>query len=184
MLMTIYVASMPLPAAVWVAYAYVLTHKDQPVKKIRLRIAEIMISYFLFILLAFTNPFTGLFFKLSENIEYERGILFMPVGVGMIMLYSVLGLLIVIIYRKKLVPKINVALMSAFFLVTAVFIWVQLANPGWLIINASYVVVYVWCDITIEEQRRATLKEEIMLKKNCRTQLKRQVCAFMCVTTA
>lgn len=163
-LMTIYVASMPLLAAVWVAYAYVLTHKDQPVKKIRLRITEIMIPYFLFILLAFTNPFTGLFFKLSENIEYERGILFMPVGVGMIMLYSVLGLLIVIIYRKKLVPKINVALMSAFFLVTAVFIWVQLANPGWLIINASYAVVYVWCDITIEEQRRAALKEEIMLK--------------------
>lgn len=27
-LMTIYVASMPLLAAVWVAYAYVLTHKD------------------------------------------------------------------------------------------------------------------------------------------------------------
>ena len=163
-LMTIYVASMPLLAAVWVAYAYVLTHKDQPVKKIRLRITEIMIPYFLFILLAFTNPFTGLFFKLSENIEYERGILFMPVGVGMIMLYSVIGLLMVIFYRKKLVPKTNVALMSAFFLVTAVFIWVQLANPGWLIINASYAVVYVWCDITIEEQRRAALKEEIMLK--------------------
>ena len=86
----------------------------------------------------FTNPFTGLFFKLSENIEYERGIFFMPVGVGMIMLYSVIGLLMVIFYRKKLVPKTNVALMSAFFPVTAVFIWVQLANPGWLIINASY----------------------------------------------
>lgn len=55
----------------------------------------------------FTNPFTGLFFKLSENIEYERGILFMPVGVGMIMLYSVIGLLMVIFYCKKLVPKTN-----------------------------------------------------------------------------
>lgn len=97
-----------------------------------------MIPYFLFILLAFTNPFTGLFFKLSENIEYERGILFMPVGVGMIMLYSVIGLLMVIFYRKRLVPKTNVSLMSAFFPVTAVFILVQLANPGWLIINASY----------------------------------------------
>lgn len=163
-LMTIYVASMPLLAAVWVAYAYVLTHKDQPVKKIRLRITELMIPYFIFILLAVTNPFTGLFFKLSKNIEYERGILFMPVGVGMIMLYSVIGLLMVIFYRKRIVPKINVALMLAFFLVTAIFIWVQLANPGWLIINASYAVVYVWCDITIEEQRRAALNDEIMLK--------------------
>lgn len=39
--------------------------------------------------------------------------------------------------------------------------WVQLAHPGWLIINASYAVIYVWCDIAIEDQRRRLLYQEI-----------------------
>lgn len=51
-----------------------------------------------------------------------------------------------------------------FFLTTACFIWIQLANPGWLVINASYALVYVWCDFTFEEQRRSELYGEINRK--------------------
>ncbi len=47
------------------------------------------------------------------------------------------------------------------FATTAAFIWIQLANPGWLVINASYALVYVWCDFTVEEQRRSELYGEI-----------------------
>ncbi|NCB34070.1 MAG: response regulator, partial [Erysipelotrichia bacterium] len=43
-------------------------------------------------------------------------------------------------------------------------IWVQLANPGWLFINACYAIIYVWCDMTIEEQRRKVLAEELKQK--------------------
>ena len=44
-----------------------------------------------------------------------------------------------------------------------IYVILAVTNPftGWLIINASYAVVYVWCDITIEEQRRKALYQEI-----------------------
>lgn len=162
--MTIYVISMPLLAAVWVGYAYVLIHKEWPLRKILKSISYIMIPYGLYALVACTNPFTGLFFHLSKDMEYSRGILFMPVGVGVIMLYSGIGLLVVFWNYKKIKPFSNVMLLTAFFVVTACFIWIQLANPGWLIINASYAVVYIWCDITVEEQRRKELYKEINRK--------------------
>ncbi len=163
-LMTIYVASMPLLAVVWVCYAYVLIHKDYEQHRLMRNISFILLPYFVYIAMALSNPFTGLFFKLSYDMHYERGILFMPEGVGFIMLYSAIGLIMVLVHRKKIIPPVNVALLMAFFIVTACFIWIQLANPGWLIINASYAIVYIWCDITVEDQRRHELYNEISRK--------------------
>ncbi len=162
---TIYVASMPLLAVVWVAYSYVLIHKDYSLKRLFRDIWLLCVPYGLYVLLALSNPYTGLFFRLSPSMEYTRGIFFMPVGVGFIMLYSVLGLFLVFWNRKKIAPAANVALLTAFFVTTGVFIWIQLANPGWLVINASYAVVYIWCDITVEDQRRKELYRELN-KKN------------------
>ena len=161
LLMTVYVMSMPLLAAVWVAYSYVLIHRDYSREKIRKDIASLMIPYAIYILLAATNPFSGWFFKLTKDMEYSRGPLFMSMGVGFIMLYSVIGFVLAAVNFKKIQPRITGILVMAFFITTACFIWVQLAHPGWLIINASYAVVYVWCDITIEEQRRKALYQEI-----------------------
>ena len=158
--MTIYVASMPMLAVVWTCYAYVIIHKNDRTN-IRRGLAAIVVPYLLYVILALTNPFTELFFHLTRNLDYERGVLFMPVGVGMIMLYSAAGFLLVLINRKKVVPPSNVGLLMAFFVTTALFIWIQLANPGWLIINASYAAVYVWCDITVEDQRRQELYRQI-----------------------
>lgn len=163
--MTIYVASMPLLAAVWVAYAYVLIHKDRSMHILKRNIVCLMIPYGLYILLAMSNPFTGLFFKLTADMEYSRGVFFMPVGVGFIMLYTAMGLILSLFNWKKIVPHVNAMLLFVFFLTTGIFIWVQLANPGWLIINASYAVIYVWCDATVQERRRNELRGEIM-KKN------------------
>ncbi len=164
-LMTLYVISMPLLAVVWVGYAYVLIHHDEPIRTSLKKITFITIPYIVYTLIALSNPFTGLFFKLSPDMEYERGIFFMPVGVGFIMLYSGMGLLLVLFYWKKFPLQHNALLLTIFFIFTAVLTWVQLAHPGWLIINASYAVIYVWCDITIEEQRRRILYREIE-KKN------------------
>ncbi|MGO4945596.1 hypothetical protein ACTQ50_04215 [Blautia sp. Sow4_E7] len=50
-----------------------------------------MIPYAVYLLLAATNPFTSWFFKLTSDMEYSRGPLFMSLGVGFIMLYSVIG---------------------------------------------------------------------------------------------
>ena len=90
--MTVYVVSMPLLAATWVGYAYVLIHNDDPLGETLKKMTVIMLPYAAYSLLALTNPFTGLFFTLSKSIEYKRGVLFMPVGVGFIMLYSFIGL--------------------------------------------------------------------------------------------
>lgn len=159
--MTLYVMSMPLLAAVWVSYAYVLIHQGDQGPSFQRKHALLMLPYILYALLAASNPFTGLFFKLSPDLEYTRGILFMPVGVGSIMFYSALGYVLVMINRKIIKPAANAYLMVIFFVITAVFIWVQLAHPGWLIINASYAIVYILCDVTIEEQRRNALYNQI-----------------------
>ena len=162
--MTVYVVSMPLLAATWVGYAYVLIHKDDPLGETLKKMTVIMLPYAAYSLLALTNPFTGLFFTFSENVEYKRGVLFMPVGVGFIMLYSFIGLILILFNRKKIVPSYNAGLLTAFFAATAVLTWIQLANPGWLIINASYAVIYIWCDITVEEQCRTELYKELTEK--------------------
>lgn len=163
---TIYTMSMPLLAAVWVCYAYILIHKHISASTLRSHLIGIMIPYLIYALLAASNPFTGLFFHLSPDIEYTRGILFMPVGVGMIMAYSAFGYIIVMLHRKTIKPTINAWLLMIFFVTTAVLTWVQLAHPGWLIINASYAVVYIWCDIAVEDQRRQKLYYEIRLKND------------------
>lgn len=165
-LMTIYVVSMPMLAAIWVIYAYILIRRDWPAKKLFRNIFIIMIPYIAYVLIAITNPFTGLFFTLSDQIEYARGVLFMPVGVGAIMFYSAIGLLIVISHRKIIDQHSTSVLFVAFFAITAAFTWIQLANPGWLIINSGYAVVYIWCDITIEDERRQKLYEEIRNKND------------------
>ena len=162
--MTAYVMSMPMLAAIWVCYAYALIHSNYPVKKLRNDIIFIMIPYMIYAAVVVTNPFTNLFFNLTSDMQYSRSVLFMPAGVGSIMLYSIVGLLLVLFNHKKIEPHSNVMLLTAFFVTTACFIWIQLANPGWLVINASYAIVYVWCDITVEEQRRNELYKEIKLK--------------------
>lgn len=159
--MTLYVASMPLLAAVWVCYEYVLIHRDEGHRTIMRGIMGIVFPYLIFVAMAVTNPRTEWFFHLTNDMQYSRGALFMPVGVGFIMFYSAVGLLQALVHWKHIVPRSNAVLLIAFFATTAAFIWIQLANPGWLVINASYAIVYVWCDLTVEEQRRSELCGEI-----------------------
>lgn len=159
--MTLYVASMPLLAAVWVCYEYVLIHRAAPQRVILRGIVAITLPYIIYALLAITNPHTEWFFHLTSDMQYSRGALFMPIGVGFIMFYSAVGLLQALGHWKRIVPRSNAVLLILFFATTAAFIWIQLANPGWLVINASYALVYVWCDFTVEEQRRSELYGEI-----------------------
>ena len=163
--MTLYVISMPLLASVWMCYSYVLIHKEYSLEHLKRNMLYLLIPYAIYSVVAMTNPFTELFFHLTKDIEYSRGILFMPVGVGSIMAYSAAGFILVWTHRKKIEPRSNAILLMVFFMTTAIAIWIQLENPGWLIINASYAIIYIWCDTTVEEQRRYILYNEIN-KKN------------------
>lgn len=79
--MTLYVVTMPMLAAVWVCYAYVIIQNDKPTKVLRRDMTVILLPYMIYSLLALTNPVTGLFIGLGPNMEYSRGPLFMSVGV-------------------------------------------------------------------------------------------------------
>ena len=81
--MTLYVASMPLLAAVWVCYEYVLIHRAAPQRVILRGIVAITLPYIIYALLAITNPHTEWFFHLTSDMQYSRGALFMPIGVGL-----------------------------------------------------------------------------------------------------
>ena len=116
-LMTVYVISMPLLAVVWGGYAYILIHHDEPVRASLKKIFLMAIPYIAYVLIAASNPFTGLFFKLSSNMEYEKGVFFMPVGVGSIMFYSGAGLFLVLSGWKKLASRHNEFLLTLFFFV-------------------------------------------------------------------
>lgn len=158
--MTLYVITIPMLAAIWVCYTVALIYHEN-IKKVRHIIWTVLIPFFAYSVLALSNPVTSWFFYLSKDIQYTRGPLFMPVGVGLVMVYSLVGVIIVLWNRARIEPKSNILLLISFFAVSAISIWVQLANPGWLIINAAYAVVYVFCDMTIEEQRRDLLYEQI-----------------------
>lgn len=58
--MTVYVVSMPLLAATWVGYAYVLIHKDDPLGETLKKMTVIMLPYAAYSLLALT-PVHGSF---------------------------------------------------------------------------------------------------------------------------
>ncbi len=163
-LMTIYVISMPLLAAVWVQYTYVLIHRDEDVKRLRRAVLYLMLPYIVYTLLAVTNCFTGLFFQLTDDIEYTRGMLFLSVGVGSIIFYCLIGLVLVLYHWKIIRMQYTPVLLVTFFVTIAVIVFAQLAHPGWLIINAGYAVIYVCCDITIEDQRRKELYRQINRK--------------------
>lgn len=104
--MTVYVMSMPLLAAVWAVYAYVMIYKEKPFEQIRKKLCLLLAPYGAYMLVAATNPFDSWFFSLSPDIHYARGPMFMPVGVGFIMLYSIIGILLVCLNYKKIQPRI------------------------------------------------------------------------------
>lgn len=71
--MTLYVASMPLLAAVWTCYAYVLIYaKELSVKRIWRNVSFILLPYAVYALSALTNPVTGLYFGLTPYRIYQR----------------------------------------------------------------------------------------------------------------
>jgi signal transduction histidine kinase/AmiR/NasT family two-component response regulator len=158
--LTIYYVTMPLLAAVWMSYAITVISTDEW-KVTQMAIAISLIPYVVYALIAGSNPWTGLFFGLSSSMEYTRGPLFWPIGVGFTTFYPAAGILLVLMQRRQIKPRSNMYLLISFFAADILSLWIQLYHPGWLIINASYACVYVLCDMTIETERRNELYERL-----------------------
>jgi len=166
--MTVYVMTIPLLGAAWVCYAAVLVaDKDGEEladrKALTHQISWLVAPYLLFCAVAAANPLTGWFFTLSYTMEYARGPLIIPVGVGLTALYSLSGIFLVLdgAQRQKFYTRLDAILLILFFSCSAMSAFIQMAHPGWLIINAAYAVSYVFCDMTIEEERRRKLYQKI-----------------------
>ncbi len=158
--MTIYVMTMPMLAVAWECYSIVLVTRDDRKKALR-KIKLSLIPYACFCLLALTNPATGLFFGLTDELVYRRGPLFLTLGIGLSYVYSLVAILFILANRHQFYYKTDIVLLMSFFVGSVLGIVLQLANPGWLIINAFYAVIYVFCDMTIEEGRRRVLYDQI-----------------------
>ena len=159
--MILYVLTMPLNALFWMCYSAILVSDEKDFPKIRKDIHLAMIPYCLYCAAAISNPFTGLFFHLSKEMAYSRGILFLPVGIGSIYLYTLIGIAVLLKGRRKFDNPANAILVSAVLALTIAAVQLQLMNPGWLIICASYAILYVLCDMTVEEERREKLYRTI-----------------------
>lgn len=158
--MTFYVMTIPLLAAAWECYSITLVSgeaRGRVFRKVRLS----LIPYVVFCALAATNPWTGWFFHLTREIVYSRGPLFLSVGIGFYTAYSLAAIAVVICGQRKFEMRTDVILLIFFFSLSIGAMYLQLAHPGWLIVNAAYAVVYVFCDMTIEEERRNALYREI-----------------------
>ena len=116
--MTTYVITIPMLAAIWVCYTVALIYHDN-IKKVKYIIAAVMTPFLIYMILALSNPVTGWFFHLTKDIEYSRGPLFISVGVGLIMVYSIVGIVLVLWNRERIEPKSNILLLISFFAVSA-----------------------------------------------------------------
>lgn len=159
-IMTFYVMTMPLLAAAWEGYSITLVSGENRNEVFR-RVKLSLIPYVVFCALAVTNPWTELFFHLSKTMVYSRGVLFVPMGIGLYTAYSLAAIAVVLRGQRKFELRTDVILLIFFFALSIGAMYLQLANPGWLIVNAAYAVVYVFCDMTIEEERRNALYREI-----------------------
>ena len=156
--MTLYVASMPLLAAVWVCYEYVLIHRAAP-QRVILR-GDHAALYHLCAPCRHQSAY-GVVFPPDERyaVFARRALHAHRRGFYHVLLCR--GSFAGVLPLEEDHSALERGAAHPLFATTAAFIWIQLANPGWLVINASYARVYVWCDFTVEEQRRSELYGEI-----------------------
>jgi signal transduction histidine kinase/ActR/RegA family two-component response regulator len=158
--MTLYSAIMPLPTISWIAFLLSLIYVDSWSEVTR-RASLLAAPYLVYLGLALSNPWTGLFFTLSPDMAYARGPLFLSMGVGSYVLYSLLGFVILLANRKRIEPKSNITLMASFFFLSLASTTLQLANPGWLIVASANAIGCLLADATLVEQGRQRLYHTI-----------------------
>ena len=164
-IMTIYIISMPLIAVAWYGYSVTLISNKDDATILKI-IKFSMIPYICYIAVAVTNPVTELFFSLSKDMVYSRGPLLTTLGVSTILLYSVMAVCMIIKGIDKFDSNSDGIILLLLFIFATMSIFLQILFPGTLIVCAAYAVVYVFCDMTVEEEHRNSLYTEIERQNN------------------
>ena len=160
-MMVLYVLTMPINAVFWMGYSAVLVTDEKDYGQVKKLVHVALIPYYVYCIMALSNPVTEVFFHLTKDMVYSRGVLFIPGGFGFIILYTLAGIVILIRGRKKFDNPANAWMLAAVFAFTLAAIGIQVLNPGWLIACSSYALLYVFCDMTVEEERRNVLYKTI-----------------------
>ncbi len=149
----------PLLTIEWVLYTVsVLYGGDE--RKTRRLFAAFLLPYLAYALVCITNPIHQMMFTLSPELDYARGQLFIPLGIGSQMLYAAMGVGLVLINWRRLEHKSTGGILLFLYVMTTACYWIQAVTPGWLIISSAYAVSFLMCDATFESQRRAELYQE------------------------
>ena len=159
--LTLYFALMPTVTAIWMIYMLMLINDDQSAARMRRQIVLVLLPVVCYSLVALSNPWNEWFFSLTKEMEYSRGPLFWPLAIGFYSAYSVLGLVILVCNRKKVTPRSNMLFLSTFFVSSIFLLLIQVLIPGCLISELSYAVLFIFCDATVEEERRNQLVQKI-----------------------
>ncbi len=168
--LTAYYTLMPSVTAAWMFYLIVLITPENT-RQFYVRTAAAMLPVALYMIAAASNPMNGGFFTLSRDMVYARGPLFWPLGIGFYTAYSLSGLAALLINYRKVTPQSNKLFLFTYFFFSIVFIFVQIFHPGWLVEKLTYAVLYIFCDATVEEEKRQQFvctirKQNIALRAN------------------
>ena len=111
--------------------------------------------------MALTNPWNGWFFQLTPDMQYSRGPLFIILCVGFDFLYSVFGLILVFINRRRLEGIFSKNFLLSAFCASLVVPFIQMLHPGTLLIQLCYAILFVLFDVTVEEDERQQYMDTI-----------------------
>jgi len=139
--------------ASWISYIYVVAYGDDK-KKIMTAMTYTTAPCLIYAAIALTNPWNGWFFRLTSDMQYSRGPLFILLCVGLDILYSFFGLILVYVHRKSLSGSYSMNFLLSAFFASLIVPFVQMLHPGTLLIQLSYAILFVLFDVTVEEDER------------------------------
>lgn len=157
--LTAYFCLLPALAVMWMCYAFSIISSDDQAKFHR-EILAAVVPYAVYLGITISNPVTNNIFSLSSDMVYARGPLFLIICVCFSLLYPLAGIVVVLVNHKKIQPKSNICLLTSFYAAAIIAFWIQYYT-GLLIICAAYAIVYLTCDLTIEQERRNQLYEKL-----------------------
>lgn len=152
-LTTFYCASKPLLFALWVCFAIFRCYAPD-MKPITRQMRHTFIFYGQFLLLVMTNKFTGLFFVIDEDRIIRYGMLYLPLLIGLPLVFSVYGLAVTWLFAEKKPPVLSLAGLIILFTLPLAGVLLQHLRGGWPFISVMEAVSYSMFLYTLMAERQ------------------------------
>ena len=141
-LYTFYCASKPLLFALRVCYGIFRCYAPdmQPITR---QTRHTFLFYGQFLLLVMTNKLTGLLFVIDDNRVITRGMLYLPLLLGVPLVFSVYGLVLTWMHAEHNLTATEQAGLAALYLLPPAGVILQLFCRNWPFISIAEVLAYV-----------------------------------------